>query len=176
MESADIVVGWNSDKFDNRVMYGRALIHHLPPVAMPISVDIMKSYKKLAAYDSYKLNDVSESMGHGNKLHTDIDLWYDCVMDDVKAQKRMVKYNKRDVEVTELDYLDVLPHILNHPHTGLFEGKPASCRACGGTEFEGAGWKYTRTQKYRRFQCKNQTCRAYNASTIREPIQKIMYK
>ena len=175
MKLTDIVVGWNSDRFDNRVMYGRLLIHKLPPVMLPQSVDVMKAFRKIAAYDSYKLDDVSDSLGHGRKRHTDIDLWYDCVMGDLKAQKNMVTYNKRDVEITELDYIDVMPHMANHPNMALLLGKPDGCRVCGGTEFEGAGWKYTRTQKYRRFQCKNKTCRAYNASTIREPIAKTMH-
>lgn len=174
MESAGTEVGWNNQKFDNRVMLGRALIHHLPPVAMPQSVDVMKAYRKLAAFDSYKLDDVSEMMGHGRKLHTNIDLWYDCVMGDLKAQKEMVKYNKRDVEVTELDYIDVMPHIRNHPHYALKEGQPDGCRICGHTEFMFNGWEYTRTNKYRRFRCAN--CRANNSSTIKEPMPKIMYK
>jgi DNA polymerase elongation subunit (family B) len=90
MQDTNVVVGWNSDKFDNRVMYGRLLIHKLPPLAMPQSFDVMKAVKKLAAYDSYKLNDVSESFGHGSKIETNIELWWDCLMGIKKAQRMMV--------------------------------------------------------------------------------------
>src|ERR1043166_163196 len=42
MQSADVVVGQNSDQFDNKVMYGRLLIHKLPPLAMPQTADTKK--------------------------------------------------------------------------------------------------------------------------------------
>jgi len=131
MLDSQIVVGHNSDKFDNRVMYGRMMIHKLPPLALPLSVDTYKAAKKLAAYDSYKLDDISESFGYGNKIKTSIELWFDCMMGDQKAQKQMVKYNKRDVEVTEKVYLHLKPHITNHPNMATLQGTPDVCRSCG---------------------------------------------
>lgn len=174
VEQTHILVGWNSDRFDNRVMYGRLLIHKLPPLAMPQNFDVMKAVKRLAAFDSYKLDDVSESLGHGNKLKTDIDLWVDCIMGDKKAQKRMVRYNKRDVQVTELDYIDIAPHSKQHPNVANISNQPDVCKWCGENEgFVSNGNDYTKTGTYKRWQCKN--CRGNNRSQKGEKNEKPRY-
>lgn len=174
MERTDVVVGWNSDKFDNRVMYGRLLIHKLPPLAMPQSFDAMKALKRLAGYDSYKLDDVSEAFGHGNKIKTDIELWWECLLGNKKAQKEMVTYNRRDVEVTEKTYLDIRPHSKNHPNMANLLGQPDACRHCGKNEgFVFNGHDYTKTGKYQRFKCK--ACYSNNRSRTPLKGDKINY-
>lgn len=154
MERTDVVVGWNSDRFDNRIMMGRVLIHKLPPVTMPQSFDAMKALKKIAGYDSYKLDDVSEAFGHGNKIKTDIELWWECLLGNKKYQKMMVDYNKRDVQVTELNYLDIRPHSKNHPNMANILNRPTACPKCGAEApmiFQGS--RLTKTGKNRIVQC-----------------------
>lgn len=165
MESNDVEVGWNNIRFDTRVMYGRLLKHKLPPPTLPKPVDVMRELKKLAAYDSYKLDDVSEEWGHGHKIKTEIGLWVDCVAGVKSAQKKMEKYNRRDVEVTELDYLDLRPHIKNHPNVANIIGLPKACPKCG-TEarmlFQ--GYRPTKTGMNRVVQCTN----CWGKSTLRK--------
>lgn len=161
--SVILVVGQNNNRFDDKVMYGRLLIHGLPPLAMPPTADTLKMSRKIAAYDSHKLDDMMEQFGYGNKIKTDHDLWWDCMVGVKKAQADMVRYNKRDVEGTEKVYLHLLPHVPNHPHMGNLTGQPDACKHCGKNEgFVGNGYDYTKTGKFRRFQCKN--CRGNNRS------------
>lgn len=180
MQSTPLVIGQNSDQFDNKVMYGRLLIHNLPPLAMPPSADTKKMVKRIARYDSNKLDDLAEQFGYGKKIKTDADLWWDCMMGVKKAQAQMVKYNKRDVEITEKVYLHLRPHAPNHPNMANLLGRPDACRVCGLNDgFMSAGFKYTRTGKYRRWQCTSivngRKCMAYNQSPKAEKVEKPQY-
>ena len=154
-------IGQNSDSFDDKVMYGRLLIHNLPPLALGPSADTKKMVKKIARFDSNKLDDLAEQFGYGKKIKTDVDLWWDSMMGVKRAQRDMVKYNKRDVEITEKVYLHLLPHSKNHPNMAVITNQPDVCRTCGKNEgFVLNGFDYTRTGQYRRFKCK--ACYANN--------------
>jgi hypothetical protein len=90
------------------------------------------------------------------------------------ASEIMMTYNKRDVEVTELDYLDVRPHIRSHPHIGVIEGKPDVCKWCGKNEgFASNGYDYTKTATIRRFKCNN--CRGNNRYRLTEKVERSLY-
>lgn len=174
MQSAALVVGQNSDQFDNKVMYGRLLIHNLPPLAMPATADTKKMVKRIARYDSNKLDDLAEQFGYGHKIKTSSDLWWDCMMGVKKAQKRMVTYNKRDVEITEKVYLHLLPHAQGHPNMANIAGRPEACPKCMKEGFMWAqGIRYTKTGQYRRWQCKN--CGSYVSERKGEKIMQPRY-
>jgi hypothetical protein len=166
-----LVVGQTSISFDTKVMYGRLLIHNLAPLALPPQADTKKMVKSIARFDSNKLDDLAESFGYGKKHKTDADLWWDCMMGIKKAQKRMVEYNKRDVEITEKVYFHLLPHVTSHPNMAVIQGRPDACRHCGQNKgFIANGFDYTRTGKYRRWQCKN--CRGNNRARKGEKIER----
>lgn len=174
MQESDLVVGQNSDQFDNKVMYGRLMIHNLPPLAMPQTADTKKMVKRIARYDSNKLDDLAEQFGYGKKIKTDIDLWWDCMTGVKKAQKQMVTYNKRDVEITEKVYLHLLPHAQGHPNMANIIGRPDACPKCGDEGFLMAqGIRYTKTGQYRRWQCKN--CGSYVSSRTQEKVERPNY-
>jgi DNA polymerase elongation subunit (family B) len=154
MQDSELIIGQNSDQFDNKVMYGRLLVHGLPPLAMPQSADTKKMVKRIARYDSNKLDDLGEQFGYGKKIKTDIDLWWDCMMGIKKAQKEMVTYNKRDVALTEKVYLHLLPHALNHPNMATLLGRPDVCVHCGENKgFVLNGFHHTRTSRKQRYRC-----------------------
>lgn len=170
MKSTPLVIGQNSDSFDNKVMYGRLLIHNLPPLAMPATADTKKMVKRIARYDSNKLDDLAEQFGYGKKIKTDVDLWWDCMTGVKRAQRDMVRYNKRDVEITEKVYSHLLPHAQNHPNMANLMGRPKACPKCAIEGFLWAqGTRYTKTGQYRRWQCKN--CGSYVSSRKAEKIE-----
>ena len=174
MSSADIVIGHNSNSFDNKVMMARVLIHGLPPIPMPQTVDTLKMARKVGKFDSNKLDDLGEQLGLGRKIHTDIDLWWDCMQGVPKAQKRMVKYNKQDVVLTEKLYDRLLPFETSHPNRANIEGRPAACPKCGIEGFLWAqGVRYTKTGQYRRWQCKS--CGSYVSERRAEKGDKPLY-
>ena len=152
-----IPVGHNSDKFDNAVMMGRAIVHHLDVQRPAQTIDTIKMARKAGKFDSYKLDDLCEQFGLGRKLHTDIDLWWDCMQGIPKAQKQMVKYNKRDVDLTEKLYRYLLPYAPIAPNRATIEGKPTACPKCGVDRpnlMLSKGFTYTKTGVYRSWTCK----------------------
>lgn len=165
---SNVLLGHNSDQFDYKQMHGRLMQYNLPPIPKPLFVDTKKAAKQLGYYPSNKLDDLVQRFGLGKKLpHNDypnaIDLWWDCMNDITKAKKHMVAYNKVDVEVTERLYERFRPYMHNHPHMGNLTGQPDACKHCGKNEgFVGNGYDYTKTGKFRRFQCK--ACRGNNRS------------
>ena len=174
VKEAQIIVGHNSDQFDYRQMNGRVMQHKLPPIPKPLQVDTKKIAKRVGYYQSNKLDDLSKRFNHGGKLqHDGIEMWWKCMNGDKKAQRHMVKYNKIDVIKTRELYEDFKPYDERHPNMANLEDRPDACRlGCEGFGFVSAGWKYTRTGKYRRWQCKNDECRAYNAGRKMEKGEK----
>lgn len=168
MMSTGIVGGHNSDKFDNKVMMGRVLVHRLGAFPMPQTVDTLKMARKIGKFDSNKLDDLGETLGLGRKLHTDVNLWWDCMQGLPKAQKRMVSYNKQDVVLTEKLYRELMPYCeTGHPNRANIEGRPAACPKCAKEGFLWAqGTRYTKTGQYRRWQCT--ACGSYVSSRQQE--------
>lgn len=171
MLSADIACGHNSDSFDNKVMTGRLMVHNLPPVPLPQLVDTKKMAKRVARFDSNKLDDLGELFGIGRKIHTDANLWWDCMQGVESAQRKMVRYNKQDVKLTEQVYLRMRPHAATHPNVANITGRPTACPVCGEEGFMWAqGIRYTKTGQYRRWQCKS--CGSYVSDRKQEKTDK----
>lgn len=167
-----IIIGHNSDSFDNKLMMGRLIKHGMDPIALPNEVDTKKAIKRVARFDSNKLDDLGQMFEIGKKKDTGgIDLWWDCMNGDKKAQRKMVSYCEQDVKLTERLYLYELPYMSNHPNMAVLTSQPDMCRSCGVNKgFLGAGFKYTKTGKYRRWQCKN--CRSYNQERTPQKIER----
>lgn len=176
---AEVVLGHNSDQFDYKHMLGRVIEYGVDPVPWPLMIDTKKIAKQVGYYASNKLDDLGDRLGTGRKLpHTGysnaIELWWDCMNDVEKAQKHMVRYNKVDVKRTEALYLKFRPYAKNQPNMAVLAGQPDACRHCGNAEgFVSNGYDYTRTGKYRRFQCKN--CRGNNRSRTAEKVERPQY-
>ncbi len=175
MGVADIIIGHNSEQFDTKVMMGHLIKHKLPPIALPVQVDTKKAIKRVARYDSNKLDDLGEVYKIGRKLrHEGIDLWWDCMIGVKESQQKMVRYCEQDVRLTERLYLHELPYMVTHPNMAVLTNQPDVCRSCGKNKgFVKNGFDYTKTGKYARFQCIN--CRSNNRSRKAEKDDKPQY-
>lgn len=158
VSDADVVIGQNSRSFDDKVMMGRAIVHNLPPPSPFHTIDTMSDTKRVARYDSNKLDDVSQQYGFGGKEDTGgIDLWWACMNGDKKAQKKMVRYCEKDVVLTEKRYLRERPYYKNHPKLRILDGRPAACDNCGSDKMHnhvkktlaGRGWR----MQYKCYNC-----------------------
>lgn len=152
---ADIVVAHNGDKFDQKKTQARFIYHNLSPTQHYKSVDTLKVARKHFSFTSNKLDDLGEHLGLGRKLKTDKDLWRGCMAGDLQAWAKMKRYNKQDVILLEKLYLRLRPWTDNHPNMANIAGRPETCPRCGSDEgFQASGFKFTKTGRYRRFQCK----------------------
>lgn len=154
LHEADILVAHNGDAFDFKVMTARFLFHEMPPPAPYKTVDTKKVAKRVARFNSNRLDDLGRYFGEGRKIKTTFALWQGCIEGDAKSWKKMLTYNKQDVLLLEKVYKRLLPYTADHPNQGLWT-KNAVCPKCGGKKMQSRGFARTSTRLYRRLQCQD---------------------
>jgi hypothetical protein len=165
LSEADIVVGYNNDRYDDRRVNNEFARLELGPPKPYKSVDIIKLNKANFDFPYRKLDWLATEVGTaGNKNDTGgFQLWLDCMDGDPKAWETMKEYNIQDVIVTEDSYLQLLPWQKNSVHIGLFTQDEDACWACGSKDLEPAGYLAAGVQSYEAFRCGN--CKAWNRGT-----------
>jgi hypothetical protein len=164
MDEADILVAHNGDKFDMPKINARFLYHGMLPPSPSKTIDTLKSAKKYFKFTSNRIDYINKFLGFGGKVDTGgMQLWLDCLNGDMKAWRRMLKYNKRDVVTLKETYNKLRPYIKNHPniHSPL-----GGCPACGELNLVRKGYTYTPTNKYQKFVCKS--CGKWSREAIAE--------
>ncbi len=105
IDSADEVIGQNSDRFDIKWLRTRCILHNIPISVKFNSLDTLKMARAGFNFNSNKLNYMGQYLGLGEKLHTGYDLWKDIILkNDKKAMSDMVDYCKQDVVLLEQVY------------------------------------------------------------------------
>jgi len=105
IDSADIVIGQNSDKFDIRWLRARCIYHSIPISPKFQSLDTLKMAKSGFYFNSNKLNYMGQFFGVGEKIKTEYDLWKDIVLCNCQASmKKMIFYCQEDVRLLERVY------------------------------------------------------------------------
>ena len=168
VSDSDIVIGQNSRSFDDKLMMGRVIVHQLEPPTPFATVDTQKDTSRIARYDSNKLDDVSKNYGFGGKAETGgINLWWDCMLGDKKAQKKMVSYCEKDVVLTERRYLRERPYYKNHPAMNVLTDERDGCPKCGGKRMnKGMKYRATNSNMYQYYRC--QDCGGMSKSRVPE--------
>lgn len=109
IDSSDAVVAHYGDEFDIKVLRARLAYHGLDPTFPTKQIDTYKIAKSKLKLPSYRLDFLGEYFGVGRKIVTPGGLWEKCLEGDAKALKKMVEYNKGDVELLESVYLKLAP-------------------------------------------------------------------
>ena len=136
---ADMVIGYNNDRFDNKWINTRALKHSLEVNTLVKSFDIMKQSKSIFRLPSYSMNYLAKFLGVQTKLqHGGLAMWdaiqYGTKKEGKKAMKMMLEYNIQDIIVTEQVFLKVRSYMKMHIHLGVMVGQAkTSCPSCGGS-------------------------------------------
>lgn len=157
LSAADAVVTYNGDSFDLPYLNAMILDDNLNPPSPYKSIDLLSVVKKKFRYPSNKLEYVARRLGIGGKVkHEGHELWQKCMDDDELAWKKMEKYNRQDVLLTEKLYKTILPWISNHPNMGLYDPSYDSpvCTNCGSTYLIKKGMQMTQVGAYQRYLCK----------------------
>lgn len=155
IDEADIVVTHNGNRFDIPRINARFIINGLEPTKPYFSIDTCQVAKKQFGFSSNKLDALATYFNIDHKLHTDFDLWKNCMNGDQEALTYMLHYNKKDVIILEEVYLKLRPWIKNHPNIGNLQGQQTVCSACGSDELKLIPDKYyfTSVGKYPIFRC-----------------------
>lgn len=137
--SADMVIGQNNDRFDNRWVNARAMKHNLDINTMVKSFDVMKQTKKLFRLPSYSMDYITKYIGVENKMqHEGIVMW-DKIEDGNKKEqkeylKKMVDYNIQDIICTEQMYTKLRKYMGHKVHFGVLNGQPKYTSPSDGTD------------------------------------------
>ncbi len=160
MQQAGILVGHNSDNFDEKWLRTRCLFHRIPCPPDFITIDTWKMAKKHFRLQGNGLKYVAKFLGLEGKIEPRAGLWQDVVFKkDPAALKEMLVYCDRDVSQTMKVYEAFLPYVGTVGHAG---NNMTDCPHCGGSNTK---WEKDRiTQKggkHTQFRCHETGCGKY---------------
>jgi len=97
------------------------------------TIDTLKIARSKFRFNSNKLNYIAKFLGIGQKIHTDLDLWKNIMLNkDKAALDKMVKYCKNDVILLEKVFSHLNTHIEPKTHYGVINNNDrGSCPECG---------------------------------------------
>lgn len=161
LREADRTVAHNGNRFDIPKINNRLLLNRLEPLSPPQTVDTLLLARKSFRLASNKLDYLAETLGFGNKITTDFDLWRRCYQGDEAALAEMLRYNKHDVVLLQKVYEELRPYVQGLPRLIDSDGRRGKfCPTCGSTEIERAGWHRTNASTFPRYRCT--ACRRYS--------------
>lgn len=129
IESADEVIGHNSDRFDTKWLRTRCLYHRIPCPSKFRSLDTLKKAKGSFNFNSNKLDYIGQYLGVGQKVDTGgLQLWIDiCQHKDADALDRMVEYCINDVILLQDVYNAINGYIHHNTNFAVLNGLPKWC-------------------------------------------------
>jgi len=139
---ADMVIGYNNDNFDNRLINIRAMKYNYDVNIFVKSFDIMKEEKKVFRSAGYsmdymtKYSNVLRKQGHEGDT-----MWMKIQTGTPEEQEeylqKMVDYNLGDVAATEELYVRLRKYFGHRTHFGvLYGGEKYTCPDTGSTNVE----------------------------------------
>lgn len=151
LDEADHVVHYYGSKFDVPHLNTEFLRGGYPPPAPFKQVDLKFAVSKNFKLPSNKLQYVSTLLGTDGKDKMEFEDWLGCMYGNKKAQKKMEKYNRKDVDLLDELYNRLLPWIPSLPNRNLWDGK--GCVACGSEFVQKDGKYHTSMSVYDRYLC-----------------------
>lgn len=156
VNEADMLITFNGKKFDLPRLNTAFLEAGYGPPKPYAHVDLYQVMRKEFGNPSNKLDYLTNRLlGHGKVEHEGHDLWVKCMMGDVEAWRKMIKYNLGDVVITEELYDYVKGWIPSHPNILLYDELPGqtACPTCGSGNFQRRGPRQLATGIYQQYRC-----------------------
>lgn len=155
INSADIIVAHNGDKFDIKKLRTRVIMLDLPVLSNVVAIDTLKVVKKHFKFTSNRLDYVAKALGMEGKSSTSEGLWMRALVGDKAALKEMEEYNRQDIVVLKNLYLKLRPYIDNHPSVARLNNTHISggCQACGSISVHRHDKQISKKHLYARYRC-----------------------
>lgn len=163
LDEADVVVTYNGDGFDLKILNSEFAVAGLAPPSPCVSIDLFKVVKKNFRFPSKKLAYVADVLIGDTKVQNGGHvLWRRCLDDGVdpevrrKAWALMARYCRQDVDLLEPLHEKLEPWLPASVNLSIIGGprEEMGCPKCGGEEVEKRGFAYTATRAYQRLRCK----------------------
>lgn len=152
---ADAIITYNGVKFDMPTLNKEFIKYDLPPPDPYKNIDLIKTVKSKFNFPSNKLDYVAQALKLGKKVpHSGHELWIQCMANNKKAWATMKKYNKMDVELTEILYQKLIGWVNNHPNWNSYK-KEDVCSNCGSANLMKKGFACNANRMYQKVVCKD---------------------
>jgi hypothetical protein len=157
LDKADVVVGYNSVGFDNKWMNGEFAREGMPPPSPYKNLDLYRIVRANFRWPSYKLQYASTALGLEGKLDTGgHGLWVKVMEGDAKADDKMARYCRRDVDLLEPMLDKLTPWLPASVNMALLHGiESLACQKCASTNLESRGIAYTASRSYPQYRCRD---------------------
>lgn len=159
LDRADIVVGWNSRRFDVPHMDGELRDAGFPLYRFFKQIDLYQQVRSRFNYDYNTMKHIAKrwNLGDQKMENEGFDLWKRCMAGEEEAWDIMREYNMQDVRTTEAAYLSNLQWLSGSiPNLGAWikaEEGELVCPACGGKDVEEDGTAATNAVRYVAYRC-----------------------
>jgi hypothetical protein len=154
-DEADLIIGKNNRRFDDKHLNTLRLLHGLPgrPDLLSKVDDLESQIRRHFYLPSYTLDYVSKLFGFGGKTSMSFQDWIDIMEKNANGEKsfrKMVSYCKKDVQDTKKLWKALESHITPKFNHSVHTGKSV-CKVCGsdnirpnGSTRSPAGVKYVK--------------------------------
>lgn len=158
IDEADVVMGYNSERFDYPWVEGFLMEAGYTRPSPSKHIDLLSVFRKHSRFISRKLDYVSAKLLDEKKLDANtMDLYLRCTSgDEVVAKKawaEMKRYNIRDTTMMP-ELFDLVKSYVKMPHPIAESSEEALCHACGSADLEKRGRSLTLNGSYQRFRCR----------------------
>jgi hypothetical protein len=158
LQTADVVVGKNSIRFDYPWLNTEFIKHNIPPHRPVTHIDLEKTARFQFRFLSNKLDYILQYLDIGHKVeHEGFKLWKKVMEGDERARAKMVRYCLGDVRQTGRLYLRMRPWIKDHP--ALRSVGTENCPTCLSKHTKKDGIRRTKCYHIQQHQCLD--CGAY---------------
>jgi len=154
INSADIIIAHNGNKFDMKVLRTRLLYHDFKPLSQTKQIDTLIMARSLFKFPSNKLDSIGDYLGIGRKVHHDgFSLWRGCDEGNIDSWSKMIEYNEGDVDLLEKIYLKMRAWDKRHPNVAMFAKKGKRCTVCGSENITERNFASTAISLFESYQC-----------------------
>jgi predicted RNA-binding Zn-ribbon protein involved in translation (DUF1610 family) len=172
LEDVDILIHHNGDKFDLKKFNSRLIFHKLPPLPKILTIDTLKEVKKVAAFNSNRLDYLCLHLIGEGKKSTEKGLWLRVLAGNRAAVREMVAYCKVDVQRLEDLYNRLKPYMKTHPN--LATPDTHNCPKCNSNRTIKRCIKMRASGlRYQQYQCKD--CGGYflDRQALNKPLSTV---
>lgn len=154
-DAADVVLGYNQRRADNRWLRDDWLLAKLPEPRPWRDIDLYAINRSQFAFEARSLDHLCRRLGvPGKRGRYDMRVAAAASVGDEKAQRTMERYNKGDIAATIACWERMRPLVkVPGVNLGVFVSEWA-CPKCGHEQLEPAGWVATAQTRYAGYRCK----------------------
>lgn len=154
LNEADIVIGHNIKRFDNKKLNARFILNGMEPPSTYRSIDTLQIAKALFGFTSNKLEYLTDKLCtvYKKSKHTKFpgfELWAECLKGNIEAWEEMEEYNKFDVLSNQELYEVLMPWDKTLPNFDVYIDEEIDI-----SEWIEDGYHYTNLGKYQRYRNK----------------------